>query len=361
MIRILNTFLISALALSCSSESSDPAPLGGSAGVSGGAAGTDETPPGTGGSGALAGAAGSSTSGGSGGEGGGGGAGNGGFQAGSGGVLTEDSGGATGGSSGTAWPDANIPPETGAAGGPPASAGCPAGALLCDDFESYTAMAPPNGKWKVTNVGSPTTVVDAVHAYSGSKAVHFHGISNNNSQYTFMTAAGAPTFPVATDKLYVRFMLYVARWPAGTHTRLAWVGTAQALSTPQRGFDGAGYSLCNYNGIAIERFASGYFRNTSKHLVDASRRDKWSCFEFEIDNKGGPPPRGSGTALPHIWEDGQEYSLALAGSKSVPYNAIPFEALQFSIWSPQSDAVAADYWVDDVVMSKVRINCPKLP
>jgi hypothetical protein len=248
---------------------------------------------------------------------------------------------------------------TGSSGAGP-SATCPAGALLCDDFESYPADAAPTGKWKVTNVGAPTTVIDSVHPHSGSKSAHFHGKVSNNSQYTFMTANQAPTFPVNSSKVFVRFMLFITQWPSATatHTRLAWLGTNEALSTPQRGFDGAGYNLCNYNGIAIERFASGYYRNTSANMRDSSRVGKWSCFEMEIDNAGGPPTGGVGNALPHIFENDKEYTLALAGDHSVPYNAIKFEALQFSLWSPQTDTVTADYWIDDVVMSTQRINCP---
>ena len=52
------------------------------------------------------------------------------------------------------------------------------------------------------------------------------------------------------------------------------------------------------------------------------------------------------------------HNLALAGDKTVPYNAAPFEGLMFSLWSPQTDTAVADYWIDDVAISKQRINCP---
>lgn len=357
-LSVIPCLLLAALSLRCSSDpSTSPIPeragtggKGTTTGGDGGSIGTGLTGAGSGGAaaGALS-AGGTSSSGGDSNLGG---------SSGSSGSTPNggSSGGGLGAAGATSAGSGGAPGTAGAA----TSANCPAGALLCDDFESYTSNAAPSGKWKVTNVGMPTTVVDGVHAFSGSKAAHFHGVADNNRQYTFMTAQQAPTFPVLSNKVFVRFMLYIGRWPSATatHTRLAWLGTAQALSTPQRGFDGGGYVLCNYNGVAIERLASGYFRNTSANMREDSRVGKWSCFEMEIDNTGGPPTGGVGGALPHIFEDDKEYTLALAGDHSVPYNAIKFEALQFSLWSPQTDTVTADYWIDDVAMSTQRISCP---
>jgi hypothetical protein len=347
-ISLLSCFFVAGLSLNCSSETS----AGVSASGGGGTTGAAGDAPSSGAGGSAAPALGGS---GSGGEPTGPGVGGlpGGGADGDGTAGTSEVGGSAG--AGTA----GVAGTTGTAGAGP-SAVCPAGALLCDDFESYTLNTAPSGKWKVTNVGLPTTVVDDMHAFSGTKAAHFHGKVDNNRQYTFMTAEQAPIFPVASEKLFVRFMLLITQWPSSTatHTRLAWVGTTQALSTPQQGFDGAGYVLCNYNGVAIERLDSGFFRNTATNLREPTRVGKWACFEMEIDNTGGPPPGGVGAALPHIFEADKEYTLALAGDKSVAWNGVKFEALQFSLWSPQTDTVTADYWIDDVVMSTQHIGCP---
>lgn len=249
----------------------------------------------------------------------------------------------------------------GSSAGGGTSAPCPAGVVFCDDFESYAEQAPPNGKWKAWTVGNGKLVVDSMR---GTKAAHFHGqVSQDggSKEQAFMLAEGAP-FPVTGSTFYMRFMLYGTRFPftgvsTPNHIALAWVGSSKALNSPDRGATNEGYMLADYNGVSIEPMWSGYFRDTSKHFKDANQANKWHCWEFEIDNAGGPPSGQGGVALPHIWEDGVELKLSPAGSGAT-YAAIPFEAILFSLWSPQADNAAADYWVDDVAVSKSRIDCP---
>lgn len=257
----------------------------------------------------------------------------------------------------------------GSAGAPPGGSGgggsaCPADAVFCDDFESYAEMTQPNGKWKTWTVGNGTLLVDAAH---GSKAAHFHGkVSQGNSggtkEQAFMLAQQAPAFPVSSKTLYLRFMLYGTRYPFtgvsdANHIAMAWIGSTKALSSPDRGATNEGFILADYNGVSIEPMWSGYYRDTSKHFKDANQANAWHCWEVEIDNQNGPPAGGAtGPALPHIWEDGAELKLSEKGGGN--YAAIPFEAVLFSLWSPQNDTAVADYWVDDVAVSKSRINCP---
>jgi hypothetical protein len=223
-------------------------------------------------------------------------------------------------------------------------------------------MAPPSGKWKAWTVGNGKLLVDSAQ---GTKAAHFHGQvsqSGASKEQAFMLAEGAPSFPVTGKTFYMRFMLYGTRFPftgvtSANHIALAWVGSSKALNSPDRGATNEGYMLADYNGVSIEPMWSGYFRDTSRHFKDASQANKWHCWEFEIDNENGPPPGAAGVALPHIWEDGTELKLSRAGSGDT-YAAIPFEAIMFSLWSPQADNAPADYWVDDVAVSKSRINCP---
>ena len=110
---------------------------------------------------------------------------------------------------------------------------------------------------------------------------------------------------------------------------------------------------------AIERIASGYFRDTSQAMNAASNNVKqWVCWEFEIDNKGGPIDGGGGTARPHIWRNDSELSLKVTGSK-VNWDPVPWDILQFSVFTYQPSTVPVDFWLDDVAMSKTKIGCPK--
>jgi hypothetical protein len=250
-------------------------------------------------------------------------------------------------------------PAGGVGGGPTA---CPGDAVFCDDFESYAEMTQPNGKWKTWTVGNGTLLVDAAR---GTKAAHFHGQvsqSGATKEQAFMLAQQAPAFPVAGKTFYLRFMLYGTRFPftgvsTANHVAMAWIGSTKALNSPDRGATDEGFILADYNGVSIEPMWSGYYRDTSKHFKDANQANGWHCWEVEIDHENGPPAGGAtGPALPHIWEDGSELKLSEKGGGN--YAAVPFEALLFSLWSPQSDNAVADYWVDDVVVSKSRINCP---
>jgi hypothetical protein len=271
--------------------------------------------------------------------------------AGSGGLAGSDRGG--GDSGGAAL--AGTGGSAGGSGGGAATSGC-AGLLLCDDFEAYDAA--PGGPWKVTKQGSGSVTVDTLHAKSGTKAAHFRGTPNSDTVY--MAAQGAPVFPVSGDTLFVRYLLYVDTWatPAAgqpMHERLAWIGS----SNMARNADGSGYTFATYNGIAIERIASGYFRDTSQAMnADSNNVKQWVCWEFEIDNKGGPIDGGGGTARPHIWRNDSALSLKVTGSK-VNWDPVPWDILQFSLFTYQPSTVPVDFWLDDVAMSKTKIGCPK--
>lgn len=206
-------------------------------------------------------------------------------------------------------------------------------------------------------------LVDTAQAHSGTKSIHFHAASVNNGVRAYLLTQGAPTFPVASKQIYVRFMMYIGRYMSistgSVHNRIAWVGSAATLSA---GNNGPGYSFATYNGLTVERLANpgqGFQRNTSIRLDAPGRRDKWQCFEFSIDDQGGAPAgeKPDSTTLPRIWDNGEEVKLSAAGS-SESWLPAPFEALLFSLWCPQTDPMPTDYWIDDVVMSTERIRCP---
>lgn len=284
---------------------------------------------------------------------------------GTGGSQATGGGGATGAAGARGTGGAAGQPATTGGGGVSAQGNCPAGALLCEDFESFPTMATPinSNNWKSRVNGTATVMVDTTHARSGTKAVHFHATTVSNSQRAYLLNQAAPVFPVTGNKLYVRFMMYIGRYMSVTgtsiHNRIAWVGSAATLSS---GGNGPGYSFATYNGLTIERLTNpsqGFQRDTGQKLDDVARQNKWQCFEFEIDNMGGVPAGelAGSTVMPHIWQEGTELKLSAAGTAE-QWLPAPFEALQFSLWCPQTDPMPTDYWIDDIVMSGQRINCP---
>ncbi|HVY38228.1 MAG TPA: hypothetical protein VHM31_09835 [Polyangia bacterium] len=291
--------------------------------------------------------------------------GTGGGLAGAGGTIVISRGGsAGGGTGGRGGGTGNVAGSSAVSnGGGAGTSDCPLGVVFCDDFESYAPMAQPTGKWKTWTVGNGSLVVDSLQHASGMKAAHFHGKVSQaaaTKEQAFMLAQQAPSFPVSGTTFYLRFMMYGARFPFtsfsdANHTVIAWIGSTKALNAPDRGATDEGYMFADYNGISIEPMWSGYYRDTSKHFKDASQANAWHCWEIEIDNAGGAPSGGTGVARPHIWEDGVALNLVAKGGN---YAAIPFEAILFSLWSPQTDDAVADYWIDDVAVSKSRIDCP---
>lgn len=346
----LPTLSVLALAaVGCSSSSSSSATTPGS-GASGTSAGGGPSIPGAGGSAPPSG--GTSPGAGSGGTAAGGDTAGSGAQPNNGGGSGELSGGSAGasgsvGASGSAGAVAGA--GTGAGGG----AACPAGVLLCDDFESYPASSAPTGQWKTTTKGAGSATVDAMHAYSGTKAVHFQGSVNKDEAY--IRASSAPVFPVKGNQIFVRFMMYVQTYPNANpmHVRFSWVGTSGVSSNT----DGSGYTMCTYNGVAIERIASGYLRDTNQAMTQAANQNKWVCWEYEISNTDGPANGEGGTVLPRIWREGTALTLNMAGGK-VNWNPASFDLVQFSLFAYQSDPTIAHYWFDDIAVSTSRIGCP---
>jgi hypothetical protein len=283
--------------------------------------------------------------------------------AGTGGSASGVSGGGGGGAGASASAGTAGTPDGGVTGGGTPTA-CPSNVVFCDDFESYAALAQPSGQWKTTTVGNGSLVVDTTHAFSGTKAAHIHGTvsQHTNKEQVFMVAQNAPAFPVSGPTFFLRFMIYGTRYPFTgvtdpNHIALAWVGSKTAMVNPDQGDPGHAYMLSDYNGVSIEPQWSGYYRDTTTHFKDAKQANGWHCWEVEMSNTGGPPPGGAtGVASFHIWEDGTELKLSEKGGGNYP--AISFEALMFALYSPQTDVAPADMWIDDVAVSKSRINCP---
>jgi hypothetical protein len=225
-----------------------------------------------------------------------------------------------------------------AGSGGSATTGCNAGFRLCDDFEADAVGAAPKGTWTVIgNNGS--IVVDSVHHYSGSKAMHVLGKgSGGGGTKVDVTTQDAAVFPLPNNSVYGRMMLYLfAPWP-NSHVRLMHIGNTAAAS----GSDGTGYALASQNGSALE------FEGINDHngAQTALPTGKWVCFEWQI----AAPTGGSVTAK--WWFDGiAGPAVNTGGWKNVPLQM--FE-IGYDIFTNAN----ADFWVDDVVLSETRSQCP---
>jgi hypothetical protein len=259
--------------------------------------------------------------------------------AGGGGAAGDSGAGGRGGASGAG------------AGGGGSGALCPNGAFVCEGFEAYPLDASPGGTWTRDVRGGGQINVSSARPFSGAKALHVTGMMNSDRANIQMPVA------VPADTVFVRFMMYTLGYPSssGVHTRLLRLGTkaGAAAGTPD-----SSYALASYNGTAIEKVNSIYMRSTSTHFNDAAVKDRWVCWEFEIDKTGGV-----GKVAPHIWLDGRELSLASAGSSSHggtswSWDPIAIELLIMGLDGFQADPVRADFWIDDLVVHSQRVGCP---
>jgi hypothetical protein len=241
---------------------------------------------------------------------------------------------------------------TGTAGAA-AGEGCADGAILCEDFEQYPAASAPAGNWTASQRGNGKIVVDTTRAFSGKQSLHVTGKLNadhaNISQ------------PIHTDSpaAYVRFRFYATSYPAssGVHSRLMRIGTATAAT----GNPDTSYSLATYNGTAIEKVNSIYLRDTGTKLNDPSTLNKWQCLEFAVDRSGGV-----GNVKVQLWVDGRELKLSIAGSSSHgmtsnSWDPIPFELFMLGLDGFQPDEQAADFWIDDLLVTPQRVGCEAAP
>lgn len=258
------------------------------------------------------------------------------------------SAGAGGGSGGSAGAGAGA---SGASNGGSGGVGCPGGAFLCEGFEIYAEGASPTEPWTRDVRGAGQINVESSRPFAGAKALHVTGTMNTDR------ANIRRSLPITANTVFVRFMMYTGGYPSssGVHTRLMRLGTSAGAA---QGTPDSSYSFASYNGTAIEKVNSIYLRNTATHLNDAAVKNRWVCWEFEIDKTGGV-----GKVAPHIWLDGRELALAAAGSSShgmtsASWDPIPIEVLILGLDGFQADSVRADFWIDELVIGSQRVGCP---
>ncbi|MEO5770356.1 MAG: hypothetical protein ABIS92_18515 [Polyangia bacterium] len=241
----------------------------------------------------------------------------------------------------------------GTAAGGASGPGCPAGAFLCEGFETQMAGAAPGAPWVPDTLGNGKITVDTTKSFSGQKSVHVTGMMNG---FQGDRANIATPMVIGSKTVWVRFMMYTASYPAssGVHTRLMRLGTTAgaALGSPE-----SSYSFATYNGTAIEKVNTVLQRSAGTKLNDSANRNRWICWEFEIDKTGGV-----GKVVPHIWLDMRELSLSPAGgashgATSPSWDPINIEVFIMGLEGYQPDPIPADYWIDDVIISSQRVGC----
>jgi hypothetical protein len=288
---------------------------------------------------------------------------------GSGGGAPATGGVATGGTGAGGAPSAKGGTSAGgtSAGAPAGGSADPcAGALFCDDFEDYDKGKSPGAPW-AERVNSGTVAIDDTQHVSGSKSVKFTTDAKSSTKTAFLRLKSDSVFPVAGNLFYGRMMVRLESAPTeSVHwTLLQATGTvpnqtyrSQYRYGGQHPVTGGSQLMANYetpdsysgNGPSTDCWVHA----NMKVLPTAA----WVCVEWEFD--------GPNDAMRFWMNDQALEDLSVNGtgqgcvSQSATYRwtAPNFEELEIGWESYQNDA-ARTLYIDDLVVSKTRVGCPK--
>jgi hypothetical protein len=206
---------------------------------------------------------------------------------------------------------------------------------LCDGFENGSI---DTATWSKAsdNTGNATIVVDTIHAYRGTHALHVHLPSGGAGQSANARLVETKTFPALESGLYGRVFLYLVGTPPGKHTPFAAVERSSPnvyYGTEEKN-GGYLYAVQGAPGID-EGFGSATKIGTNM----------WMCLEFFYGNKEIRTWL-NGTELTDIhktdWVPAsfQRFNLGLADEDISTINAGGFDA-----------------WFDELALSSTRVGC----
>jgi hypothetical protein len=263
-------------------------------------------------------------------------------QAGSMAVAGTSGTGAAGGSSGAAGS------STGGA-----SSGCQ-GALVCDDFESYTDK--PTMPWTVTvdGGGAGKVVIDSAQHKSGTKSVKFTTSGAMDYQRAFISLT--KPFPVANNAFYGRMMIYTTK---AANDGVHWT----MIQGEGKRTDGITRADVRYGGQHQQTLMANYDSVGKKsdcwqHSQTKMPEGKWACMEWYFEGA---------TNTQKFWLDGKaidDLTVVGQGQGCVAHETedkwlFPtFERL-FVGWESYQTDDAREVWIDDVAVGTTQIGCPQ--
>lgn len=243
------------------------------------------------------------------------------------------------------------------AGSGNSTAGAPSGdcsgALICEDFESYTGT--PAGPWKVTKNGAGNVIIDGAQHKSGTKAVKFTTSGAMDYQQAYISLE--QIFPVPSNAFYGRMMIYATKAANdGVHwTMIEGEGaaTAQGITNAQVRYGGQ-----HMQGLMANYDSTGKSSDCWQHSATKMPEAKWACMEWYFDGA---------TNTQKFWLDGQaiaDLTVTDEGEGCVSQGTggkwiyPSFTRLNLGWGSYQKDD-PREAWIDDVAVGTTRIGCPK--
>jgi hypothetical protein len=244
----------------------------------------------------------------------------------------------------------------GAGGQSAGTAGC-AGALACEDFESYTDK--PGGNWKLETNAGTAIAIDGTKHVSGSKSVKFTTTGANAYQRAYIGLA-APIFPIAGNAFYGRMMLYVTKAANdGVHWSMIEADgpiAAQGITNANVRYGGqqTQHLMANYD-------SSGKKSDCWQHSATKIPEGKWACMQWYFDGK---------TNTQKFWLDSvavEDLTVTGTGQGCIAHetNDTWYFPQDFSKayvgWESYQKDDAREVWIDDFALGTSPIACPAAP
>ncbi len=251
--------------------------------------------------------------------------------------------------------DGGAPPAPPPPPPPPVDAGDPcAGRRVCDSFEGDAVGAAPGAPFSAKpNAG--TVVVSDARAHSGAHSVKG---STSSAQYqsALFDTKGAPLFPLPSNELYGRMMVWLENPAAdGVHWTMLNAagpvpGHAGVTAYVRYGGQLAGKLMANYD-------TSGASTDCWQHSATVMPIGKWVCFAWRFHGA---------TNEMELWMDGKELTdLHVSGSGQGcignglggQWLAPTYESASLG-WESYQQDVGHTMYVDDVVLDVAPVGCP---
>jgi len=265
------------------------------------------------------------------------------------------------GGAGTKDAGANDAPSGSDGGSPPDGCGT---ALLCENFDSYTAPGNPGGMWKVDTLAGGTVSVDTAHAYSGKNAVHVMTPGTASYERAYIALRGAPFFPLAKNVIFGRMMIYVTKVPTGT---VHW-SLIQGEGTMVPGIPTATDAVYRYGAqINGNRFLAQYDTVPSSDCAQRSQVtvpvNEWACVEWRFDGELKELDFWlKGTLVPAL--SVRQMAVPAAGAcQNKSFNGIwePPIFSSLSVGWQHYQTGPGELWLDDFAFDTKRVGCPAPP
>jgi hypothetical protein len=239
------------------------------------------------------------------------------------------------------------------------TAACPAGALLCDDFERYATPADLAAAWKVTATMA-TVTVDATKPHAGAKGLHIS--SPGGTPVGTLIKESAPLFPIAGNVLYGRMMMWLTKAPTGA---VHWNNVQSAGFMPGS-TQWSKYGWGGMYGVILAGYTIRTNPTDMQAVIDCSKPSKmglpekaWTCLEWEFDGVGNQM---------HLWLDGTllaDADIIKTGTQCVTpkppndtWQAPTFANLTLGWAQYQQSNTPIEFWMDDLVLAPQRVGCP---